>query len=56
MAHNEVYQTNISQVAILICTKDNLFQKFTVEGEELKHYEKEFSNRVEQYYEFKKHG
>jgi len=56
MAHNEVYQTNISQVAILICTKDNLFQKFTVEGEELKHYEKEFSNRVEQYYELKKQG
>jgi genome maintenance exonuclease 1 len=56
MAHNEVYQTNISQVAILICTKDNLFQKFTIEGEKLKHYEKEFSNRVEQYYELKKHG
>ena len=31
-------------------------QKFTVEGEELKHYEKEFSNRVEQYYELKKQG
>tara|TARA_B100001094_G_scaffold226923_1_gene221423 strand:- start:186 stop:506 length:321 start_codon:yes stop_codon:yes gene_type:complete len=56
MAHNEVYQTNISQVAILICTKDNLFQKFTIEGEKLKHYEKEFSNRVEQYYELKKQG
>ena len=51
LAHDEVYGTNISQVAILICTKDNLFQKFVVDGERLADYKKMFLDKVQQYYD-----
>ena len=51
LAHDEVYGTNISQVAILICTKDNLFQKFVVDGERLADYKKIFLDKVQQYYD-----
>ena len=49
-AHNEVYNTSIKQGTILLCTKDNFFQRFTIEGERLKEYQNEFFKRVEQYY------
>lgn len=51
LAHDEVYGTNINQVAILICTKDNLFQKFVVDGERLADYKKMFLDKVQQYYD-----
>ena len=53
-AHNEVYNTSIDQGIILLCTKDNFFQKFTIEGERLKEYQNKFFERVEQYYSQKK--
>ena len=49
-AHNEVYRTSINQGIILLCTKDNYFQRFIIEGDRLKEYENKFFERVEQYY------
>ena len=50
LAHNLVYGTNINQGVILVCTKDNLFQRFVIYGQELKEYQNRFLERVEQYY------
>ena len=40
LAHNKVHGSNISQaVILLLCTKDNIFQRFMVEGERLINYQ-----------------
>tara|TARA_B100000579_G_scaffold431672_1_gene447139 strand:- start:643 stop:1326 length:684 start_codon:yes stop_codon:yes gene_type:complete len=54
LAHNTVYGTHIDQGVILVCTKDNIFQKFVIYGEELKDYQNKFLERVEKYYSQKK--
>jgi len=50
MAHNYVYNTKITQGVILMCTKDNLFQKFSVDGQEFIKFQHNFLRRVGQYY------
>ena len=50
MAHNTVYGSNITQAAILLCTKDNIFQRFIVDGDRFKVYQKQFMQKVEQFY------
>ena len=50
-AHNHVYGTKIDQGVNLICTKDGLFQKFSIEGKEFQKYCWEWLRRVDQYYE-----
>ena len=50
LAHNVVYNTNINQAVILLCTKDIVFQRFIVDGDKLKMYQDKFLQKVEQYY------
>lgn len=50
MGHNYVYDTNITQGVVLMCTKDNLFQKFEVSGNEFMNYQHDFLRRVDQYH------
>jgi hypothetical protein len=50
LAHNIVYGSNITQAAILLCTKDNIFQRFVIDGERFKSYQKQFMEKVEQFY------
>ena len=50
MAHNYVYQTKIQSGIILMCTKDNLFQKFEVADKEFVGYQHAFLRKVDQYY------
>ena len=50
MAHNIVYGTNINQGVILLCTKDNIFQRFIIDGERFKNYQDQFMRKVEQFY------
>ena len=50
MAHNHVYGTKINQGVILMCTKDNLFQKFIVDGQEFVRFQHDFLRKVDQYY------
>ena len=50
MAHNTVYGSNITQAAILLCTKDNTFQRFVIDGDRFKDYQKQFMQKVEQFY------
>ena len=50
MAHNQIYDTQISQGVILMCTPDNYFQKFQIKGKEFKEYKYKFLERVDKYY------
>ena len=50
LAHNKVYGSKITQAVILLCTKDNIFQRFIVEGERLINYQNQFLEKVEQFY------
>ena len=50
MAHNCVYGTDIDQGVILMCTPDNFFQKFTINGREFREQKWEWLRRVDKYY------
>jgi len=52
-AHDCIYGTNIEQTVILMCTPDNFFQKFIVNGQRFKHYKSEWLKRVDMYYQLK---
>ena len=51
MAHNQVYNTDITQGVVLMCTPDCYFQKFSVSGKEFIKYQNQFLERVDKYYE-----
>ena len=53
LAHNVVYKTNITSGVILLCTVDNLFQDFKIEGKELIMYQNLFLGRVKKFNELK---
>lgn len=50
-AHNEVYGTNINKGVILMCSADNIYQEFIIEGSEWNFYENKMWNRIEEYYQ-----
>ena len=50
MAHNQIYGTSIQSGTILMCSKDNYFQKFTVSGAEFQKFSWEWLRRVDLYY------
>ena len=51
LAHNIVYNTNISSCVILVCTVDNLFQEFKIQGPELITYQNLFLGRLKKFNE-----
>ena len=51
LAHNVVYDTNITLGVILLCTVDNLFQDFKIEGPELLMYQNLFLGRLKKFNE-----
>ena len=53
MAHDQVYNTQIEQGVILMCTPDNFFQKFTVNGREFRELKWEWLEKIDQYYSIK---
>ena len=50
LAHDKVYGSNITQGVILLCTKDNIFQRFIIDDDILKKYQDQFLKKVEQFY------
>ena len=54
MAHNCVYDTEITQGIILMCTPDKYFQKFQIKGKEFIKYQHKFLERLDKYYSEKK--
>jgi genome maintenance exonuclease 1 len=51
MAHNFVHRTNISKGVIMMCSKDNFYQEFVIQGLEMKKYMHEWLKKIDQYYE-----
>jgi genome maintenance exonuclease 1 len=54
LAHNKIYNTKITQGVILMCTKDNLFQRFIVDGQEFIDCQDAFLRKVDEYYKDQK--
>jgi len=52
-AHDCIYNTNIEQTVILLCTPDNFFQRFIINGQRFKHYKSEWLRRLDAYYDLK---
>ena len=53
MAHNTVYGSKINKGVVLMCTKNNQFQKFTIQGREFDRYVWQWLRRVDEYYDQK---
>ena len=49
-AHNELFGTKIRKGVILMCSKDNEYQEFVVEGNEFDIYSNLWFHRLELYY------
>jgi hypothetical protein len=49
-AHDAVYNTNIEQGVILMCTPDLYFQKFVLNGARFRQYKWEWLRRLDEYY------
>ena len=50
MAHDQVYGTSIEQGVILMCTPDNFYQRFLVNGSEFRKWKWEWLRKIDQYY------
>ena len=50
MAHNILFNTQITKGVVMMCSKDNYYQEFIVEGEEFKKHAHNFLRRVDEYY------
>jgi len=50
-AHNALYGTNIRKGVIFMCSKDNEYQEFIVEGQEFDRYHQMWLGKLEQYYQ-----
>ena len=49
-AHNFIYKTQITKGVVMMCSKDNYYQEFVVEGKEFQQYKFNFLRRVDEYY------
>ena len=53
VAHDQVYGTKIEQGVILMCTPDNFFQRFLVNGSEFREWKWKWLQKVSDYYKSK---
>ena len=49
-AHNELHGTKIRKGVIFMCSADNIYQEFIVEGNEFDKWQDEWYRKLEQYY------
>jgi len=52
-AHDQVYGTSIEQGVVLMCTPDNFFQRFIVNGSEFREYKWKWLQKISDYYNSK---
>jgi hypothetical protein len=50
LAHNEVWGTKIRKGVVFMCSADNQYQEFIVEGKEFDYYTDKWYSRLDQYY------
>ena len=53
-SHDCIYDTNIEQIVVLICTPDLFFQRFIINGQRFRDYKSEWLRRLDAYYNLKK--
>ena len=46
-----MHKTEITKGVIMMCSKDNYYQEFVVEGDEFKKYQHQWLGKVSKYYE-----
>ncbi len=51
LAHNIVYNSNITSCVILVCTVDKLFQEFKIQSHDLVIYQNLVLGRLKKFYE-----
>jgi len=51
MSHNEMYGTDINRGVVMIATREAKYQEFIIEGDEFKHYETMWANKLCAYYD-----
>ena len=51
MAHNYMHKTSINKGVVMMCSKDNYYQEFIIEGEEFKKCKHKWLKKVSDYYE-----
>ena len=51
MAHDYMHKTQITKGVIMMCSKDNYYQEFVIEGEEFKKCKYKWLGKVSDYYE-----
>ena len=49
-AHDCIYDTNIEQIVVLMCTPDLFFQRFIINGQRFRDYKSEWLRRLDTYY------
>jgi len=49
-AHDCIYDTKIEQGVILMCTPDNFFQRFIINGNQFREWKTEWLRRLDKYY------
>ena len=50
MAHDYMHKTQIEKAVIMMCSKDNYYQEFVIEGAEYRKYKHKWLGRVDEYY------
>ena len=50
LAHNEMFETDIKKVVILMVDRESKFKEFSIEGEEFDKYANKWANRLADYY------
>jgi hypothetical protein len=50
LAHNEMFNTNISKGVIMLATREAKYQEFVIEGDEFIHYQTKWAEKVCEYY------
>ena len=48
-----MHKTQITKGGTMMCSKDNYYQEFIVEGEEFKKYQHKWLGKISQYYQQK---
>jgi len=50
LAHNEMFETDIKKVVILMVDRESKFKEFSIEGEEFDKYAMKWADRLADYY------
>jgi genome maintenance exonuclease 1 len=53
-AHDALFDTNIQQGIVFMCSRDGEFQQFEIAGDEFSYYKEKWADRITKYYNIDK--